>query len=375
MSAVPDAPIVLIEPVEGAGDRLGAAWDDLAAAAAEPNAFAERWFVMAGVRHLCPPAFRRLIEVWEGDRLTGLLPVVIDPRYGRLPLRHVVNWLHHHSFLGTPLVRAGRERAFWAAVLAVLDDARWAGGLLHINGLVEDGPVHRGLATAAATLGRRCDTVHRVVRAQLDAGLDPEAYLETHVRKKKRKELKRLAARLAEQGTLTTRRLADAGEVSDWCDDFLALEASGWKGRAGSALGSTPETAGFFCEMLAGAWSAGRLEMLRMDLDGRPIAMLVNFLTAPGSFSFKIAFDEDHARFSPGVLIQIENLRLLDRADIAWMDSCAAENHPMIDSLWGGRRTIVRVTVPLGGLRGRVTFALARGLEDGWAWARRRLGR
>ena len=46
------------------------------------------------------------------------------------------------------------------------------------------------------------------------------------------------------------------------------------------------------------------------------------------------ASTSDYARFSPGVLIQLENLKILDRGDVAWMDSCAVQDHPMIDSLW-----------------------------------------
>ncbi len=357
-----------IGPFDSGDTRLDAAWDDLAGCAAEPNAFAERWFVMAGVRHLPPPRWLRLIEVWDdtgpAPSLVGLLPLILAPRYGRMPVRHVTNWLHHHSFLGTPLVRQGCEQAFWRAVLLLLDGLPEARGFLHLNGLVEDGPVHRGLAAAARDLGRRGDIVHRVVRAQLDAGLTPDAYFETHVRKKKRKELKRLSARFAELGRVTTRRLSSDDDVNAWCQDFLALEQSGWKGRAGSALASQPDTAAFFCDMLAGADAAGRLDMLRIDLDGRPAAMLINFMTPPGSFSFKIAFDERYARFSPGVLVQIENLQLLLRRDVQWMDSCAVENHPMIDSLWGGRRSIVRVTVPLSGVRRRGLFRMCRAAED-----------
>ena len=113
--------------------------------------------------------------------------------------------------------------------------------------------------------------------------------------------------------------------------------------------------------------------MLRIDLDGRAMAMLVNFITPPGAFSFKIAFDEEYARFSPGVLVQIENLQLLGRGDIAWMDSCAAENHPMIDSLWGGRRSIVRVTRAARRLRGAARSS-ACAARPRAAWARLRGG-
>ena len=97
--------------------------------------------------------------------------------------------------------------------------------------------------------------------------------------------------------------------------------------------------------------------------------MLINFLAPPGSFSFKIAYDEAYARFSPGVLLELDNLDLLARGDIDWMDSCAAENHPMIDSLWGERRTIVRVSLPLAGARRRLSFAGWRAIEAGWASA------
>jgi hypothetical protein len=85
--------------------------------------------------------------------------------------------------------------------------------------------------------------------------------------------------------------------------------------------------------------------------------MLANFLTPPGAFSFKTAFDEDYARFSPGVLLQIENLALLQRDGIDWCDSCAAQDHPMIDSLWAGRRAIGRYSVAIGGRAKRAAFA------------------
>ena len=173
----------------------------------------------------------------------------------------------------------------------------------------------------------------------------------------------RLFNRLGELGTVATRRLGPGDDLTPWCDAFLALERSGWKGAVGSALGSSDGSEHFFRDAVAGARAAGRLEMLRLDVGERPIAMLVNFLSPPGAFSFKIAFDEAYARFSPGVLIEIENLAVLGRGDIAWMDSCAVEDHPMINSLWGERRTIVRVTTPFRRVRSRALFALCRTAE------------
>ncbi len=353
---------------DGVDPRLARDWTRLADRASEPNCFAEHWFVAASLAALAGGRGVRIIEVRRGGATIGVMPVAVERRYGRMPVRFLQNWHHHQTFLGTPLVRAGEERAFWAAALDLLDKAAWAPGFLHIRGLVEGGPVHRGLVAA-----RSAATVHREVRALLaDDGDSPEAYYERAVRPKKRKEIRRLRARLAERGDLRPRVLVDRTALPEWVDAFLALEKSGWKGRAGSALACAVDTEGFFRDALAGAWEAGRLQFLRLDLDERPIAMLVNFLCAPGAFSFKTAFDEDYARYSPGVLLQVENLAILDRPDIAWMDSCAAENHPMIDGLWRERRAIARVTVPLKGARRAATFAACRAIESGWAMARRK---
>jgi CelD/BcsL family acetyltransferase involved in cellulose biosynthesis len=367
--ALPSSPDlrVTIRPAAQAIEGLAAEWAALAEAAAEPNAFAEHWFVAASLPGMAAGVEVRLIEARRAGRLIGVMPVAVEAGYARLPVRIVKNWCHDQMFLGTPLVAAGEEAGFWSAVLAALDAAAWAPNLLHLRGMVEGGPVHRGLCAA-----RRCAIVHREVRAFLDSDLDPRSYYEQAVRQKKRKEIRRLRNRLAEMGPVVTLTLDDGAALDGWCDLYLALEKAGWKGAAGSALAGTPETELFFRDALRAAWAAGRLQFLRLDVGARTIAMLVNFLSAPGSFSFKTVFDEDYARFSPGVLIQIENLEILRRPDIAWMDSCAAEDHPMIDSLWTERRSIVRLTVPLKGVRRRLVYAFCRALEVGSAALRGR---
>jgi CelD/BcsL family acetyltransferase involved in cellulose biosynthesis len=362
-------------PVGAVPPAWHAPWDRLADRASEPNVFAERWFFEPAARHLSPPAGTRLLAAWSVDEgettLLGLLPLRIEPRYGRSRIVHVENWRHHHSFLGTPLVRAGRERDFWAAILSELDGASWAKGFLYVTNLVEGGPVHEGLAEAAAGMGRPCDSVYRFERALLESSLSPAAYYEAAVRNKKRKELRRLSNRLSELGALEFSTLGPDEDPLPWCDAFLLLEASGWKGRGGTALARSPATLAFFREAFRGAHQAGRLDALAMRLGGRPIAMLVNLLAPPGAFSFKIAIDENFAHFSPGVLLQIENLRLLERPGIDWTDSCAVEDHRMINTLWRGRRPIVRVSVPLSGARRRAIFAAARMAENGAKLLRR----
>lgn len=332
------------------------AWDDLAAHAAEPNIFSESWFLRPALEQFDAMDKVRLFTLWDGDQLCGLMPLATLPRYGRWPIPHVQNWLHHNAFLGSPLVRKGYADCFWRELLAGLDTDPGQGLFFHINGLTIGGEVTHALEVICDAQRRRCALVQQTDRALLEHGLTPAAYYEQAVRSKKRKELRRQKNRLAEEGALTFTRDDSSTGLAEWTEEFLALEKRGWKGRNGSALASFPETRALFSEVLAGAAALGKVERLDLRLEGRPLAMLVNFHSPPGSFSFKTAFDEDFARYSPGVLLQIENLALLDRADIEWCDSCAAQGHPMIDSIWTGRRSIGRYSIAIGGAGRRTIF-------------------
>lgn len=345
-----------------ARDRLGdatfaAAWDALADQAAEPNPFCERWYLEAALTAFDTASEVSFAECWSGERLVALMPIYPESRYAGLPVSTVQNWLNANAFLGTPLVASGYETAFWDSLLGHLDESG-TGLFFHCTAMANDGPIANALVELCTSQNRRHALVFSEERALLEQGLSPQAYYETHMRGKKRKELRRQQNRLAELGEIRIDREDGSSGLDQWIEEFLALERRGWKGSNGSALACASETEALFRQALRGAARAGKLELLTLRLDGRAIAMLVTFLALPGSFSFKTAFDEDYARFSPGVLLQIENLKLLERPGLAWCDSCAAQDHPMIDSLWGGRRTVGRWSVAIGGPFRRFAFAL-----------------
>lgn len=374
VSSIDAAPLTVrvVDPL-ALSSGLAAAWDGLAAEASEPNPFAERWCLQSALHLLDPERHARLIVVQGGadGPLIGVMPIEPTVRYGRLPLRHVTGWAHPNHFHGAPLVRAGLERLFWSILLGWCDAAPWTKTMLHVPRLTKGAPLHRALAEVARQRGGTAEVVHREERALLESELSPAAYWDAAVRAKKRKELRRQANRLAEAGAVQFRRWQADEAPGPWIDAFLDLEARGWKGQAGSALASHSDTEAWFRAIVPAAAAAGRLDMRALDLDGRPLAMLVNFLCPPGGFSFKTAFDEDYARFSPGVLLQQANLDLLGDPRIMWVDSCAAPGHPMIDSVWRERRALVWVNVPLSGAPDRWRFAWLTRAERAWRrWKR-----
>lgn len=340
-----------------------AAWERLVARAAEPNPFFEPWFLIPALDEW-GAAQRVRIKAWFHDgRLAGLMPVVRRGRYYGHPMTHAAAWLHANAFCGVPLVAAGLEEAFWDDLLTHFDRRASRALFLHLPQLPAEGPVVAALDRVLARSKRAHYVAAQEHRALLTGEITAAAYAEAAMSAKKRKELRRQRSRLSEEGALAFERLEGDAGLPDWAAEFLALEAAGWKGAGGSALASAADTRALFTAALAGAAAAGRLERLALRLDGRAIAMLVNFITAPGAYSFKTAFDEDYARFSPGMLLQLENLALLEHPEVQWADSCAAEGHPMIERLWRGKRRMESRNIAIGGPVRRCAFRLLMAYE------------
>lgn len=363
--ARPQSAARIVRWADWASDANVARWQSLADAASTPNPFFEPWYLLPALRGFDRAQTGRLLIAEAEGELIGLMPLTSPRRYGRWPLPHLATWLHPNAFLGAPLVKAGAELPFWQAMLACLDAHAPAERALfmHLPAMPLDEPLIQALLGQTCGKDRKAVVVMREERAMLQSPLTAEHYLERALSGKKRKELRRQHTRLCERGTLTFERLDDASEIEQWIEAFLELERKGWKGRSASAMADSPETLMLFRQSLGQAARLGKLERLCLRLDDIPIAMLANFLAPPGSFSYKTAFDEAYARYSPGVLLPRENLAMLERPGIAWCDSCASPDHPMIDSLWTERRVIGRISVAIGKPWRRGLFQILSGLE------------
>ncbi|MEP2737202.1 MAG: GNAT family N-acetyltransferase [Erythrobacter sp.] len=332
-------------------------WQSLVACAAEPNPFFEPWYLIPSLENFAGAGKAQIFATFDGTRLTGVFPITSSNLYYKYPVPHLAGWTHDNMFCGAPLAAKGHEHAFWQALLDHIDQSAGKSLFFHLPALPADGPMARALSDVCGKQNRKAAVVHSHTRAMLQSEMNAEEYFGASLKNKRRKELRRQKRRLEEMGELTFSRETDATGSSQWTEEFLTLEKAGWKGDQGSALAEADATRNLFEAALSGAAQAGRLERLTLRLDNKPIAMLANFITQPGSYSFKTAFDEDYYRFSPGVLLQQENLSLLERDDVDWCDSCAAAGHPMIEHIWREKRRMISVSLAIGGPVRRAMFA------------------
>jgi len=332
------------------------AWQDLADHAMEANVFYEPWLLRPALRTLNRGTRLRLVLIYEAStpetpgvsRLCGFFPLEPDSRFRNLPIRVWCLWKHLHCFLCTPLIRPERARETLAALL------QWAGGdgsahvvdFSHVRG---DGPFHDLLIEHANDTGNlRCVT-NRFARALWKPGQKSEDYLQNTLSTGVRKEYRRQRKRLGELGRLEFRTLQQHHEVDDWLEEFLRLEASGWKAREGTALGINANERAYVREAAQEGFARNQMLLQGLFLDGRAVAMLLSFFAGTGGFAFKTAYDEEFAKFSPGVQVMLDVLGCLHSdSRHAWMDSCAEPNHPMINRLWKDQRVIESVLVSTG---------------------------
>jgi hypothetical protein len=142
--------------------------------------------------------------------------------------------------------------------------------------------------------------------------------------------------------------------------DFLALEAAGWKRDHGTAMASVEGHGEMFTRICHAFDELGRLQLLTLRAGEHILAAKCNIVAADGVFCFKIAFDENWSKFSPGVQLEAANVDFFHaNPELAWMDSCAEPTNQMINRLWPDRRPI-EVKAVTGGGAGRAAERVFR---------------
>lgn len=333
--------VALLDQAAAAG--LAGEWRRLADHAAEDNAFFHPDFALAAALHLGEAP--RFAAVRDGaGRLVALSPVV-QSRLGRIApaLR---TWSHDYAPLGVPLVD---PKGLGATVAALLEGTAGRASLIAAD-LPLDGPVAAAFVAAARASRRPVDIVGAHVRAALirpPGGTD----CRTRLPSRRRKEYARQMRRLAELGPVKVETTIDRDGVSARFEEFLMLEAAGWKGRAGTALAATAATAAFAREIVFERSQSGAVRIDSIRVGAHAVAMLVSFVAGATAYTWKIAYDEAYRRFSPGAQLMLEAPRgLFSDPRVERIDSCAAADHPMIDHLWKDRLDVGTLVIgPPGG--------------------------
>ncbi len=313
-------------------------WRDLASRALEPNIFYEPGFILSATRQLVQSAQPSFLFVSNlNGKLLGVFPFIRSKLdFGAAVLR---GWQDVNMALGVPLIDAEYPDHVLQAVLNFAASSIYKTVLF--PKIYEKGPFSEALNRVTSSKNCKIVSLHKTCRAFLNHEFQSKTYFKKNWSRKKLKDLGRQRRRLSEIGTLKYKITAFHKDISEATDRFLNLESSGWKGRNGTALLQKAGKADFARAMMAGLALTGKAEIHELYCDKTLIASGIVLKTDKNAWFWKVAHNENFDKFSPGVLL-VESLtqHYLVSKSLLTVDSCAIQNHPMIDSLWTDRVSI-----------------------------------
>ena len=268
------------------------AWDRLAAAWPSPfsgSAWLRAWWEVSDRPLEC-----RLLSDPDGTLRAGALVRRSAAGVRGAADVHTGDW----GVFGDPPARA----ALWRDLGAL---ARPVGRL--VLPVLEQGALLEA-RTALEPLGYRFVPLDRLDSPVLELPGSYDALL-AGTSRNLRSQLARSRRALERSGRLELRTTTGGPRLDPDLEALLQLEASGWKGRAGTAVLCTSRTATLYRRFARLAAAAGSLRLHLLTLDGVAVAGDLAHDAGGRRALVKTAFSEHHQGWRPGLVLRAEALR------------------------------------------------------------------
>ncbi|MGE3305825.1 MAG: GNAT family N-acetyltransferase [Rhizobiaceae bacterium] len=335
-----------------AGFEMVKELDHLCARTIESNVFFNPRFLAPAMPRLEDREVR-LAVIRDGDefksRLRLLVPFSIEKPITPLGVSVMRTWASPFGPLGTPLLDRDDPERVIEDFFAMLSRTHLRLPKVFVMPDVRlEGPVSNLLHRAAETRGLPLVVTGRFERPFLDSTLEPDAYLKQALSPHHMREFRRLRRRLADKGKLEYVVARSVEDVRLGLESFLTLEAAGWKGRERTAMAIDRYRAAFAREAVSRLSEQDLCRVHSLTLDGKVIACVIVFVEGGTAYTWKTAYDETYAAYSPGTLLMLDiTANHLDDPNIEATDSCAVPDHPVMSRLWTERRSIGTLVVGL----------------------------
>lgn len=185
----------------------------------------------------------------------------------------------------------------------------------------------------------------------------------------RRSDFRRAARRASEFGRVSFEILSPGpAEFDALFDEAIGVEARSWKREAGTAIAVDRAKEGCFRHYFRSACAEGSFRIAFMRIDGRAVAMQLALEYRDRYWLFKIGFDEQYERCSPGTLLMLHTIGWAAERELEAYE-LLGNVEPWIAEFWTreSHDCVCLRAYPFNA-RGAVAFA-----GDAAAWLRKRL--
>ncbi|MEZ6064648.1 MAG: GNAT family N-acetyltransferase [Planctomycetaceae bacterium] len=313
-----------------------AAWRDLERRSLLANPFTSSAFVSSSL-FACPPRESPLLLTVEDHAGRWLAAGVFSTSNGNrsLPLPHLSALPFDHVFKTSLLIDAVHAPTVVESLLELLRREGWHG--LQFPKFPIGSPLSLLLTSAcdAAGLSTVIDDAHQ--RAMVDAR---ESDTGTGISNARAKSMRRGRRYLEARGNVAFRWRGCRNNDLSAAEQFLTLEAMGWKGAARTALASQGESANFFRRLVTTLGEQDRIFFAECLLDQQVIASACLFRSEADYYVFKLGWNPVYERAGPGYLLAAEiRQRARELPGCRRIDGCARPGS-FLEHVWSDRKLI-----------------------------------
>jgi CelD/BcsL family acetyltransferase involved in cellulose biosynthesis len=301
-------------------EQLAGSWDELAVAAGCPGAL-PAW-QLAWWRRLAPAgALLRAVAVWDGERLAGVAPWWVEPsaqdravyRLLAAPVTHRVE----------PVAQPARRGEVAAAVARALATADPRPDYVAFDGADGAGAWQAAIATRWPGRTPYALTERTSPAPVMELRADGYEGWLNGKSKNFRQQARRFRRKLEQAGG-RIRMARTPQELEADVEAFVRLHHERWEGRGGSSLRG--DVAGMLLDAGGALLASERLRLWVVELERRPIAVVVFLAAGAHALYWNGGFDEAAAEHKPALL-----------ALLAGVEDCFARGERRLD-LGGGKQ-------------------------------------
>lgn len=338
--------------------EVGAAWDELWARTGglvfQSHGWISAWWHALSDRHRWQ---LRIGLAWNGDQLEAVLPLCIRRRRGLRFLEWAANsYSDYEDIIAAPDCSTATLQRLWTQLIAA---SRFDIALL--NRLRPDARMRELSRTATPNLrpNHRTEVSHRVTGtwASGTAWFDGQS-------KKARQNYRRGLSAMADWGSPQFRLLAPDEPLGPMLERLSSLKRR-WldvRGRTSTLFEKGEMTLTALVEALA---RAGVLRVFVIEVNGKFVAISINFEQQGTMMAFITTYDPDFERASPGTLLMTDYIRWSFDHGLHTVDFlCGAE---AFKQRFGNAAVTLGTLTATGSILGRAVLAMD--------WARHALAR
>ncbi|SCX11305.1 Protein involved in cellulose biosynthesis (CelD) [Agrobacterium sp. DSM 25558] len=283
------------------------------------------------------------------SRMRFLMPFTVEKPGFSVGPSILRAWANPFGPLGTPLVDAeGAAETIDDLLDALSQPELRLPEVLVLPQLRLDGAFVRMIKAIALSRNLPLATSETHHRMMLESKVDAGLYLKNTLPLAHLQELKTQWQNLEAMGALTYDVARQPQDIRLRTEEFLALEASGSKGRKRSALVSDRYRAAFAREAITNLAEIDAVRIHTLNLGGAAVASAVVFITMGEAYVWKLAASEDHSRHSiDRLLMQRLTEWHLDDANILRTDSCGADEDRDLDGFWSEKSEMGTLVIGL----------------------------